>query len=59
PPGFKAKRTESRGHAALVKASEKLASSLVKASEKPASELVNASGNQQVAEPLVAWESKA
>ena len=46
PPGCHAKGTEVRGHAALVKASENLASPLANASETLARHLVNASGNQ-------------
>jgi hypothetical protein len=46
PPGCHAKGTDVRGHAALVKASENLASPLANASETLACHLVNASGNQ-------------
>jgi hypothetical protein len=47
PSGWVAKRTEVRGHATLVKASETLASPLVNASEKLLVRLVKGSGNQQ------------
>jgi hypothetical protein len=51
PSGWIAKGTKDRGHAALVKGSEKVRFALVKGSEKLASGLVNGSENQHPAAP--------